>query len=86
MVEKIAELIILNKNRFYGGCEYGNKKYCDVCKRLEIRRGFFCDLSWRTTKLKADGHEVGSGSRTAGDGYYESCIAGIEENQMEITV
>ncbi len=39
-----------------------------------------------TEKLKADGYEVISGPRTTGDGYYESCIVGIEGNQIEITV
>ena len=39
-----------------------------------------------TEKLKADGYEVLSGPRTTGDGYYESCIVGIEGNQVEITV
>ena len=33
-----------------------------------------------------DGYEVLSGPRTTGDGYYESCILGIENNQIEITV
>lgn len=39
-----------------------------------------------TAKMKADGYEVVSGPRTTGDGYYESCIVGIEGNQIEITV
>ena len=39
-----------------------------------------------TGKLKQDGYEVISGPRTTGDGYYESCIIGIEGNQIEITV
>ena len=39
-----------------------------------------------TVRLKADGYEVISGPRTTGDGYYESCIVGIEGNQIEITV
>ena len=39
-----------------------------------------------TGKLKADGYEVLSDPRTTGDGYYESCIVGIEGNQVEITV
>ncbi len=39
-----------------------------------------------TEKLKADGYKVISGPRTTGDGYYESCIAAIENNQIEITV
>ena len=39
-----------------------------------------------TAKLKADGYEVLSGPRTTGDGYYESCIVAVEDNQIEITV
>lgn len=38
-----------------------------------------------TEKLKNDGYDVISGPRTTGDGYYESCIVGIEGNQIEIT-
>lgn len=38
-----------------------------------------------TKQLKEDGYEVVSGPRTTGDGYYESCIIGIEGNQIEIT-
>ena len=39
-----------------------------------------------TEQLKKDGYKVISGPRTTGDGYYESCIIGIEGNQIEITV
>ena len=39
-----------------------------------------------TVRLEADGYEVISGPRTTGDGYYESCIIGMEGNQIEITV
>ena len=38
------------------------------------------------SQLKADGYEVLSGPRTTGDGYYESCIVDLENNQIEITV
>ena len=38
-----------------------------------------------TDKLRNDGYSVVSGPRTTGDGYYESCIIGIEGNQIEIT-
>lgn len=38
-----------------------------------------------TETLRADGYHVISGPRTTGDGYYESCIVGIEGNQIEIT-
>lgn len=39
-----------------------------------------------TEELKRDGYEVVSGPRITGDGYYESCMIGIEGNQIEITV
>ena len=39
-----------------------------------------------TVELKTAGYEVISGPRTTGDGYYESCIVAIEENQIEVTV
>ena len=38
-----------------------------------------------TERLRNDGFSVVSGPRTTGDGYYESCIIGIEGNQIEIT-
>lgn len=38
-----------------------------------------------TDRLKNDGYPVLSGPRTTGDGYYESCIVGIEGNLIEIT-
>ncbi|MBQ4059831.1 MAG: VOC family protein [Lachnospiraceae bacterium] len=39
-----------------------------------------------TEKMRNDGYNVITGPRTTGDGYYESCIIGIEGNQIEITV
>ena len=39
-----------------------------------------------TDRLKNDGYEVVSGPRITGDGYYESCIVGLEGNQIELTV
>lgn len=39
-----------------------------------------------TKRLRDDGYEIVSGPRTTGDGYYESCIVGIEGNLVEITV
>lgn len=37
-----------------------------------------------TMRLKQDGYEVASGPRTTGDGYYESCVVGIEGNRIAI--
>lgn len=39
-----------------------------------------------TERLRRDGYRVFSGPRVTGDGYYESCVAGIEEILLEITV
>ncbi len=39
-----------------------------------------------TDKLRSDGYKVTSGPRTTGDGYYESCVAALEGNLIEITV
>lgn len=39
-----------------------------------------------TERLRRDGYPVISGPRVTGDGYYESCIRGIEGNLIEITV
>lgn len=39
-----------------------------------------------TAEMQADGYKVVSGPRTTGDGYYESCVIGIEGNQIEITI
>ncbi|MDL2234342.1 VOC family protein [Ruminococcaceae bacterium OttesenSCG-928-L11] len=38
-----------------------------------------------TQRLRQDGYTVLSGPRTTGDGYYESCVLGPEDNQIEIT-
>ncbi len=38
-----------------------------------------------TERLQADGYEIASPVRTTGDGYYESCIIGFENNLIEIT-
>ena len=38
-----------------------------------------------TRRLREAGCEVVSGPRTTGDGYYESCIAAVEGNRIEIT-
>ena len=39
-----------------------------------------------TERLKSDGYELISGPRTTGDGYYESCVVGLEGNLIELTV
>ena len=39
-----------------------------------------------TRKISAAGYEVISVPRVTGDGYYESCIVAVEDNQIEITI
>lgn len=39
-----------------------------------------------TKQLKKDGYRIISNPRTTGDGYYESCIIDLEDNQIEITI
>ena len=39
-----------------------------------------------TKKLNEAGYEIVSGPRITGDGYYESCVIGIEGNRIELTV
>ena len=38
-----------------------------------------------TVALQQAGYQVISGPRQTGDGYYESCVLGPENNQIEIT-
>lgn len=39
-----------------------------------------------TRELNAAGYKTASGPRVTGDGYYESCIVGFEDNLIEITI
>ena len=39
-----------------------------------------------TERLRADGYEIKSGPRVTGDGDYESCLAAVEDDLIEITV
>lgn len=52
---------------------------------LAFRLGSKEAVNELTERLKKDGYQIVSGPRTTGDGYYESCIIGIEGNQIEIT-
>lgn len=52
---------------------------------IAFRLGSKAAVDALTQRLKKDGYPVVSGPRTTGDGYYESCILGIEGNQIEIT-
>lgn len=55
-------------------------------EHIVFRLGSKAAVDALTEELKNDGYAVISGPMTTGDGYYESCIVGIEGNQIEITV
>ena len=59
---------------------------CTGYAHIAFRVGSREKVDALTAELKADGYKVISAPRTTGDGYYESCIAAIEGNQIELTV
>ncbi len=75
--------------------EIMNQPGMQDAKKLPVHTGY-AHLAFRTGSrekvdsltraLLNDGYTVLSGPRITGDGYYESCIADIEGNQIEITV
>lgn len=81
---------------FDGGArlEIMQKPQMDDSKKTPVRTGYI-HIAFRlgskekvdalTARLKADGYNVISGPRTTGDEYYESCVAGVEGNQIELT-
>ena len=75
--------------------EIMNKPIMEDSKKALVRTGYVHiafslgskeSVDTLTEVLTHDGYDVISGPRTTGDGYYESCIIGIEGNQIEITV
>ncbi len=75
--------------------EIMNKPQMDDMEKTLVRTGYVHlafsvgsreKVDELTARLENDGYEVISGPRTTGDGYYESCIIGIEGNQIELTV
>ncbi len=78
-----ARLEIMNRPSMEDGAkDLSRTGYIHIAFSLGSRE----EVDELTTKLKEDGYEVLSGPRVTGDGYYESCIVGIEGNQIEITV
>lgn len=75
--------------------EIMNKSHMDDSEKTEARTGYIhiafsvgskAAVDSLTQRLQADGYTVKSGPRTTGDGYYESCLIALENNQIEITV
>ena len=78
-----ARLEIMNRPSMKDGeKDLSRTGYIHIAFSLGSREG----VDELTTRLKEDGYEVLCGPRVTGDGYYESCIVGIEGNQIEITV
>ena len=77
-----ARLEIMNiPNMSDGKKQLAKTGYTHIAFRLGNKEA----VNELTEKLRRDGYSVISGPRTTGDGYYESCIIGIEGNQIEIT-
>ena len=71
--------------------EIMNKPIMEDSKKALVRTGYVHiafslgskeSVDTLTEVLTHDGYDVISGPRTTGDGYYESCIIGIEGNQI----
>ena len=75
--------------------EIMKKPQMDDCEKTPARTGYIHlalsagskeKVDELTQTLKENGYEVLSGPRTTGDGYYESCLIDLEDNQIEITI
>lgn len=63
-----TEFILYGQGLIHLSFSLGNKKKVDEL----------------TARLKNDGYKILSGPRTTGDGYYESCVLGPENNILEL--
>ena len=63
----------------------GNGRRCGFI-HLALSTGSRENVDSLTEKLRAAGYQVVSGPRVTGDGYYESCVVGFEDNLVELTV
>lgn len=78
-----ARLELMNKP---GVAETDSSREHTGCAHIAFSVGSRERVDELTEILRGAGYEVKSGPRTTGDGYYESCIAAIEGNIIEITV
>ena len=77
-----ARLELMSKPQMQDDAKSDNRTgYSHIAFRL----GSKAAVDELTDRLKKDGYPVVSGPRTTGDGYYESCIVGVEDNLIEIT-
>ena len=78
---KFDESIIEINIRGYNLIGFNRSGYIHIAFSLGSKEA----VNELTERLKNDGFHIISGPRTTGDGYYESCIIGIEGNQIELT-
>ena len=85
-LDAIASALYRNEKK--GFCSYfltlGDASRIEIMTRTGID-GSKEAVDALTERLRADGYEVTDGPRTTGDGCYESCIAAIDGNLIEIT-
>ena len=63
-----------------------NSDFCCGYAHLAFSVGSREAVDRLTRRLQEDGYALLSGPRVTGDGCYESCVAGIEGNRIEITI
>ncbi len=78
-----ARLELMNRP---GVKEEGSLDECTGYAHIALSLGSRKRVDELTAQLKADGYSVESGPRVTGDGYYESCVIGFENNRIELTV
>lgn len=78
-----ARLEIMNKPELTG---YGKELNAYGYVHIAFSVGSKEKVDALTNRLSEAGYTVLSGPRITGDGYYESCIIGLEGNQIEITI
>lgn len=76
-----ARLEIMNKPKLSDSENAESLGYAHLAFSVESKE----KVDALTERLKNDGYRIVSGSRTTGDGYYESCVLDDEGNKIEIT-
>lgn len=77
-----ARLEIMTRPQLAADTKHARMGYAHIAFRL----GSVEKVDALTERFRADGYEILSGPRTTGDGYYESCVLGIGNCQIELTV
>ena len=72
---------------FQGECrlEIMSKPEMEDMEKALARTGY-AHIALSVEQLRKEGYRIISNPRTTGDGYYESCMIDLEDNQIEITI